>query len=60
MRINIRGSKIEITDAIKNYIEEKIGRLERYFDAEYITAKVLSRRKGDSPEEKDRICEKRS
>ena len=43
MRINIRGSKIEITDAIKNYIEEKIGRLERYFDAENITANVVAR-----------------
>ena len=43
MRINIRGSKIEITDAIKNYIEEKIGRLERYFDAEDITANVVVR-----------------
>ena len=26
MKINIRGNKIEITDSIKNYIEEKIGK----------------------------------
>lgn len=32
MKINIRGSKIEITEAIENYIKEKIGRLERYID----------------------------
>lgn len=41
MNINIRGSKIEITDAIKSYIEEKIGRLEKYFDSDSITATVV-------------------
>ena len=33
MNINIHGSKIDITPAIKDYILEKIGRLEKYFDA---------------------------
>lgn len=42
MRINIRGNKIEITDSIKNYIEEKIGKLDKYFDApDDITANVV-------------------
>ena len=29
MRIKIRGEKITATDAIKNYIEEKMGRLDK-------------------------------
>ncbi len=43
MKINIRGSKVKVTDAIKTYTEEKIGRLARYFDAEDITANVVLR-----------------
>lgn len=41
MNINIRGSKIELTDAIKSYIEEKIGRLQKYFDADSVNANVV-------------------
>lgn len=32
MRFNIRGNKLEVTKPIKNYIEEKIGRLDKYFE----------------------------
>lgn len=32
MKINIRGNKIEITDSMKNYIEEKLGKVDKYFD----------------------------
>lgn len=32
MNINIRGDKIEVTEAIKNYVKEKLERLEKYFD----------------------------
>ena len=32
MNFNIRGSKIEVTESIKSYIEEKIGRLAKYFE----------------------------
>lgn len=31
MIFNIRGSKIEVTDSIKTYIENKIGKLTKYF-----------------------------
>lgn len=31
MEINIRGEKIVITDSIKAYINEKLGKLEKYF-----------------------------
>lgn len=33
MNFNIRGENIEVTEALRDYAEKKIGRLERYFDA---------------------------
>jgi len=46
MKINIRGNKIEITDSMKNYIEEKVGKVDKYFDnPSDITANVVV--KGD-------------
>ena len=42
MKIIIRGEKIEVTDAIRNYAEEKIGKLEKYLeDADNIEAHLL-------------------
>lgn len=32
MNYNIRGENIEVTDAIRDFIEKKISKLERYFD----------------------------
>ncbi|WP_186580837.1 ribosome hibernation-promoting factor, HPF/YfiA family [Aquibacillus kalidii] len=32
MKYNIRGENVEVTSAIKDYVEKKIGKLERYFD----------------------------
>jgi putative sigma-54 modulation protein len=32
MDIKIRGKNVELTPALKGYIEEKIGRLQKYFD----------------------------
>ena len=32
MKLNIRGNKIEVTDAIKKYVADKITRLDRYFE----------------------------
>ncbi|MBU5593948.1 ribosome-associated translation inhibitor RaiA [Amphibacillus sp. MSJ-3] len=32
MNYNIRGENVEVTGAIKSYIEKKINKLERYFD----------------------------
>lgn len=47
MRYNIRGEKVEITDAIKSYIEDKIGKLDKYFDdAENINANVVIKVRG--------------
>lgn len=47
MKYIIRGEKIEITDAIKKYITEKIGKLDKYFQKpEEIKANVLVRIRG--------------
>ncbi|QKS72292.1 ribosome-associated translation inhibitor RaiA [Paenalkalicoccus suaedae] len=32
MNFNIRGENLEITPALKDYVEKKVGKLERYFD----------------------------
>ena len=48
MRFNIRGRKLEVTESIKNYIEEKIGRLDKYFEnPDNITATVLIKLRGN-------------
>lgn len=47
MKINIHGSKVEVTDAIRAHIEEKIGRLDRYLEnPDDVTATVVIRVKG--------------
>lgn len=47
MKFNIRGSKIEVTEPIKAYIEEKIGKLNKYFEnPEELTANVVIRLSG--------------
>lgn len=49
MKYNIRGEKIEITPAIKSYIEEKIGKLDKYFDdSSDITCSVVVKIRGKS------------
>src|SRR5699024_5083611 len=40
-RYNVRGENIEVTEAIRNYVEKKVGKLERYFsDSPEATAHV--------------------
>lgn len=47
MIFNIHGNKVKITDPIRTYIEEKIGRLERYFGSpEELHVNVLVRIRG--------------
>ena len=49
MKINIHGDKVEVTKSIKDYIEEKLKRLERYFEKpEDLTAQVRVRVRNDS------------
>jgi len=48
MKFNIHGKKIDVTASIKSYIEEKIGRLDKYFEnPDNITATVLIKLRGN-------------
>ncbi len=46
MRFNIHGKNIEVTPAIKSYVESKIGRLDKYFKDTSIEATVNFRVRG--------------
>ena len=49
MKFNIHGKKLEVTKSIKNYIEEKIGRLDKYFEnPDNITATALIKLRGNN------------
>ncbi|MCS7459942.1 ribosome-associated translation inhibitor RaiA [Paenibacillus doosanensis] len=46
MKFNIRGERIEVTEALKVYVEKKLSKLERYFEAPptteaYVTLNVV-------------------
>ena len=48
MKFNIRGNKIDVTPAIKSYIEDKIGRLDKYLEnPQDISATVVVRVRGN-------------
>ncbi len=48
MKLNIRGDKIQLTKSIKDYIEEKIGKLDKYFNTNNeITCYVVIKVKND-------------
>lgn len=42
MDIKITGRHVEVTDSIKNYVNEKIGKVEQYFDNITSTKVILS------------------
>ncbi len=47
MKMNIRGSKIKITNAINDYIENKIGKLDKYLEnPNNVVANVVVKVKG--------------
>ena len=48
MKYNIRGDKLAITDALNNYVESKLDRLNKYFKQDDIEANVLLRVRGNS------------
>ncbi|WP_202079327.1 ribosome hibernation-promoting factor, HPF/YfiA family [Caldalkalibacillus salinus] len=48
MQFNVRGDNIEVTAALRDYVEKKIGRLDRYFSEDltsdvHVTMKVLTK-----------------
>ena len=47
MKLNIRSQKFEVTDAIKDYLEKKLSKLNKYFDdPDNINANIVIRPKG--------------
>ena len=48
MKYNIRGDKLEVTDAIGSYVETKLDRLNKYFKDDSIRANVLLKVRGNS------------
>lgn len=48
MKFNVRGDKLVVTDAIKDYIETKIGKLDKYFKENSITANILLKIRGNA------------
>lgn len=47
MEIKIRGEKLKITDAMRDYVEEKIGKLDKYLEnSENVYANVIVKVKG--------------
>ena len=42
MKFMVRGKNIEVTDALKNYVEEKVGKVEKYFDDDTVIEAQVS------------------
>lgn len=42
MKYNIRGNKIDVTEAINDYIKDKLSRVEKYFDDDVEAKAVIS------------------
>jgi putative sigma-54 modulation protein len=40
MKLNIRGQNLEVTQALRDYVEKKLGRLDKYFDTPPQSANV--------------------
>jgi putative sigma-54 modulation protein len=40
MKYNVRGQHIQVTDALRDYVEKKLSRLERYFEAPINTSET--------------------
>ncbi len=48
MKYNIRGNKLEVTEAIKGYVEKRLGKLDKYLEnSNEITANVLIKLRGN-------------
>ena len=46
MKYNIRGDKLEVTSAIENYVENKLDRLNKYFQNDEVVANVVLKVRG--------------
>ena len=41
MEINVRGTKVEITESMRTYVSEKLGKLDKYISLDGVRASVL-------------------
>ena len=41
MEINVRGTKVEITESMRNYVSEQLGKLDKYISLDGVRASVL-------------------
>ena len=41
MEVNVRGTKVEITESMRNYVSEKLGKLDKYISLDGVRASVL-------------------
>ena len=46
MNLKIRGEKLEITNAMKEYAQNKINKLSKYLENEEVTSNVLFKKQG--------------
>ncbi|WP_270166194.1 ribosome hibernation-promoting factor, HPF/YfiA family [Paenibacillus sp. SYP-B4298] len=51
MKYNIRGQNIQVTDALRDYVEKKLSRLDKYFEAPltsevHVTLSVIKNKQG--------------
>ena len=46
MRITISGKNIELTEGLKQAVEEKLSKLEKFFKPDYRRIRYTQRRKG--------------
>ena len=44
MKYNIRGNKIDVTEAINDYLESKLSKVEKYFDKDVEAKAIISAR----------------
>jgi len=51
MQLVISGKNIELTDALRSYVEEKIGKVKKYFESIIEVDVTLGLEKGATPEE---------
>lgn len=58
IKFSIRAENVEITDAIRSYIEDKIGKLNKYFnDGHEVTAYVNIKSYSDKRNKVEVLCQ---
>lgn len=48
MKVTIKGKDIQVTEAIKNYVEDKSNRLQKYFEDDNVELYVTMKKEGEN------------